>query len=79
MSENIIKIESVQDKLQIELNQRKKLVNSFAAGIFFGVGSAIGATIVFGLIIFVLGQLNTVPFVGEYIQDIVDYIQQSTQ
>lgn len=78
MSEHTIKIESSSENLHVKVDQRKRLLNSFGSGILFGVGSAIGATFIFGLIIFLLGKLNTVPLVGEYIQNIIEYIQNTT-
>jgi hypothetical protein len=75
MAEHNLKIETVKDNLQIQINQRKALFNNFAAGIFFGVGSAIGASFIFALIIFILGQLDTVPVVGQYIENIIDYLE----
>ena len=75
---HILKIETQKDNVQVQVNQRRALLNSFTSGMLFGVGSAVGATFVFGLLIFVLGQLDTVPFVGRYISNIIDYIQSST-
>lgn len=75
MSEQVLKIETVKDKVELQIKQHRTMLNSFGSGIFFGVGSAIGATFVFGLIIFFLGQLNTVPFVGHYVESIIYYIQ----
>lgn len=79
MAENILKIETASDKVELEIKQKRTMLNSFSSGILFGVGSAIGATFIFGLFIFILSQLNTVPFVGQYIQNIIDYIDTTTQ
>ena len=78
MSSHVLKIETKKDNVNVQVNQRRALLNSFASGMLFGVGSAIGASFVFGLIIFILGQLNTVPFVGQYISNIIDYLQSTT-
>ena len=78
MSEHVIKIETEKANVNVQVNQKKVLFNSFASGVLAGVGSAIGATIVFGLLIFILGQLNTVPFVGQYISNIIDYLQSTS-
>jgi hypothetical protein len=49
---------------------------NFVRGIFFGVGSVIGATIVIGLLIWLLGQLVDLPGgVGNFIQYIVDTVK----
>ena len=72
---NVLRIETEKDNVNVQVNQKRALVNSFVAGMLFGVGSAVGATFVFGLIIFMLSQLNTVPFIGQYISNIIDYLQ----
>lgn len=79
MTENILKIETVKDKVELQIKQHRTMLNSFTSGLVFGVGSAIGATFIFGLIIYLLGSLNTVPFVGQYVENIINYIQSSSQ
>ena len=49
---------------------------NFVRGIFFGVGSVIGGTLVIGLIIWLLTLLVDLPGgVGEFIQYIVNIVQ----
>lgn len=48
---------------------------SFARGIFTGLGSVIGATIVVALILWILSLFEAIPFIGpisENLQDAVD-------
>ncbi len=40
---------------------------SFLRGIFFGLGTTIGATIILGIVGFVLSQLKTVPYIKQII------------
>lgn len=51
---------------------------NFLRGIFFGVGTAIGGTIVIALVVWVLDLFTGVPGgIGEFIQQVVDTIEQS--
>jgi len=49
---------------------------NFFRGIFFGVGSVLGATIVIGLLIWLLSLLVDLPGgVGSFVQYIVDTVK----
>lgn len=50
---------------------------NFVRGLFFGVGSVIGGTLVIGLLIWLLSLLVDLPGgVGDFIQFIVDTVQE---
>ncbi len=78
MADPTIKIETTNEGVELRVIQEKRLTHSFLNGIMVGVGSAIGATFVFGLIIFLLGRLDTVPVVGHYITEIINYVKSTT-
>jgi hypothetical protein len=73
-------------KTQIELlasiDQRLKKLNSsnglhmdFLKGLIYGLGFIIGTTILFAVILFILRQFFTVPVIGEYVRQIVEFVQ----
>lgn len=78
MADPVIKIETTKEGVDLHIIQEKRLSHSFFNGIMIGVGTAIGATFVFGFLVFTLSKLDTVPIVGQYITNIIDYIQTST-
>ncbi|HSX57929.1 MAG TPA: DUF5665 domain-containing protein [Candidatus Saccharimonadales bacterium] len=78
MTSNIVKIETTKEGVELHVIQERPLVRGFISGIVVGVGSAIGATFVFGFLIFFLGHLDTVPIVGKYISEIINYVQQTS-
>ena len=46
---------------------------NFVRGLFFGLGSALGATLLLALLVWMLAQLGTlVPFLSDFIQQILD-------
>ena len=52
---------------------------NFTRGIFFGVGSVIGGTIVIAIIVWLLSLLTDIPGgIGDFIQYIVDVVQSNT-
>jgi len=58
-------------------SRRQVYLMNFFRGIFFGVGSVIGGTLVIAIIASVLGLLVDIPGgVGDFIQYIVDTVQQ---
>lgn len=50
---------------------RKRLyIENFIRGIMFSVGSIIGATVVVGLIVWILSAFDTAPVIGHFIKSI---------
>jgi len=57
-------------------SRRQVYMMNFFRGIFFGVGSVLGATIVIGLLIWLLSLLVDLPGgVGSFVQYIVDTVK----
>lgn len=65
----------IDDYIDLLGNTRRQIWGSFIRGVFTGVGTVVGATLVVSIIIFILGQLGGLPFIGEYIQGASDTIQ----
>lgn len=71
---------AVLQELFNDLNSSRKEVYrmNFFRGVFFGVGSVVGGTVVVALALVVLGWLTDVPGgVGDFIQYVVDTVEQS--
>lgn len=70
--------ESVIEELFYDFNRKRTQVymTNFFRGIFFGVGSVIGATIFVALVVAVLNTLTDIPGgIGEFIKTVVDRVQ----
>lgn len=53
---------------------------NFFRGVFFGVGSVLGGTIVIALVVWILSLLTDIPGgVGDFIQYVVDTVRSSNQ
>lgn len=55
------------------VNKKRLYTASFLRGIFAGVGSVIGATIVVALLLLILSLLSEIPFIGS----IADNLEQT--
>jgi hypothetical protein len=53
------------------------IIPSMGRGIAAGFGIFLGATIVAGLFVYFLTKWEAVPVIGEFVKQILDYIQQS--
>ena len=62
---------------RISLSRRSLIANNFFGGLAWGFGSVLGATVVFALVIWVLGILGAVPFLGNTINSILDQVDPS--
>lgn len=55
-------------------SRKQIVIDNLLGGIAWGLGSIIGATIVVSLIGFLLSQVETVPFIGKIVQNVVQEI-----
>ena len=44
---------------------------NFTRGLFFGFGTLLGGTVLVAFLIWILGQFDSLPFIGEYIRNII--------
>ncbi|HSX02416.1 MAG TPA: DUF5665 domain-containing protein [Candidatus Saccharimonadia bacterium] len=58
----------VQDYIELLGSTRAQIWGSFVRGIFMGLGSVIGATLVVAVLIALLHVLGGLPVVGHYLQ-----------
>lgn len=61
---------------RIYKSRKQLLIDNILAGIAWGVGTVIGATVVIGIIGFTISQLKTVPFLGDVVKVVVNEITQ---
>ncbi len=52
------------------VNKKRLYFENFVRGIFFSVGSILGATIVVALILWILSLFDGVPFIGDLVQNV---------
>lgn len=65
------------EQLFYDFNQKKTRVylTNFIRGVFFGVGSVIGATVVIGLVISILSYFTDIPGgIGDFVKSIIDSV-----
>jgi hypothetical protein len=65
----------IADYIDLLGNSRRQIWSSFVRGIFMGLGSVIGATLVVALLIWLLHTLGGLPGVGQYLQGAGQAIQ----
>ena len=61
-------------------SRRQIYLMNFFRGLFFGFGSVLGGTILIALLIWLLSQVGTlVPFLSDFIQQILDALSRGKQ
>ena len=66
-----------QKYLQMVDNPRRFLTYSLLSGVASGIGTAIGASIAFAGVIWILSQLSILPFLGDWIATLLEYVQKA--
>jgi len=67
----------LRDYLYYLSDTRQVIKNNFLAGLFRGIGNAIGFTVISALIIYLVTLLATknLPIIGDFLQEIVNFIK----
>lgn len=68
----------LQQYIQALLNTRRIALMSFLSGIMSGLGAVIGATLVLSLLVYILGRLEVLPVIGDWVAQIVKIVRQKT-
>ena len=56
---------------------RRIIINNFMGGIAWGLGATIGLAIVLGILGVILGRINTIPLVGNFVIQIVKFVEEN--
>ena len=62
----------VKDYVELLHSTKRQIWSSFVRGMFMGLGSVIGATVVVALLLAILQLLGGTPLVGHYLKPIGD-------
>lgn len=55
---------------------RRIILESFVGGTAWGVGTAIGATLIIALLGFIVAQARTVPIIGRFVYNVEQEVRQ---
>jgi len=58
-----------------QLVRQQSMTKAFFRGVFTGLGSVVGATIVVAILALILRNIQLIPVIGEWVAQIVQYVQ----
>lgn len=58
------------------IDKKRLYLHNFIRGAAFGAGSVIGATVIIGLVVWILSLFGTVPFIGPLLENTRNTIEQ---
>lgn len=72
-----LEISKINEYVELMGNTKKLLWKNFISGIFKGIGSAIGFTILGAIVLIILRKivLLNIPVIGRYLKDILEIIE----
>lgn len=53
------------------------ILNNFLGGIAWGLGATVGVSIVIAILSLILKNINLVPFIGNFVSQITNYVLQN--
>lgn len=65
----------VKDYIELLHSTRRQIWSSFVRGIFMGLGTVIGATLVVALLLWVLTIFGTFPVIGDFFRTLGDALK----
>jgi hypothetical protein len=57
---------------KIFLTRREVIVNNFLGGLAWGLGTVLGATVIVGILVWILGQVGAIPLLGESVSNTIN-------
>lgn len=67
-----------QPYTRVNDSKKEVLFNNFLGGIAWGLGVTIGLSIVLALLGILSNAIGLIPFIGEFVKQIIEYIQQNS-
>ncbi|GAB6927223.1 hypothetical protein JCM10914A_12060 [Paenibacillus sp. JCM 10914] len=76
---NTLEKSEMKDLIDHYMNPKKRIVANLVAGLSRGLGLTVGTAIVLGLLGYILSYFVNVPMIGDFISNLLGYINQSQQ
>ena len=77
LTKSVTKLKNLEF-VQILKNPWKMMWLALVKGIMVGFGSVLGASVVVAIFIYIIAQLSVVPFVGDFVQDVISEVKSVT-
>lgn len=58
-----------------QYSRKEMLINSFLGGMMWGIGSIVGISLLVAVVGLITQYVNVVPIIGDFVLDILQYIQ----
>lgn len=62
----------------VKRGKKEMIVNNLIGGVAWGLGATIGASITLAVWGFILNKINLVPFIGNFVLQINDFVLQNS-
>ncbi|MBI3984644.1 MAG: hypothetical protein HY344_01690 [Candidatus Levybacteria bacterium] len=58
----------------VKANRKQLVINNFIGGLSWALGATVGLAIIVTILGIILQNINLVPFVGNFVADIINFI-----
>ena len=60
---------------KVLMGKKQIIINNFLGGISWGLGATVGLAVVLAILGFVIGKIDFVPIVGDFLSNLTEYTQ----
>lgn len=68
---------SMEKQEHIHKSKKEIFLNNFLGGVAWGLGATVGVSIFFAIMAFLVNKVNLIPFVGNFVTEVIKYILQN--
>lgn len=68
---------SMEKQEHIHKSKKEIFLNNFLGGVAWGLGATVGVSIFFAFMAFLVNKVNLIPFVGNFVTEVIKYILQN--
>lgn len=70
-------IDNLNDTLQKSMSTKRQLSQRLLMGLAYGIGTVLALSVFIPVVIFLLGKLEWVPLIGDFVQNIINHLKVS--
>ncbi len=64
------------ERVTTPVSKKQMIWNNFIGGLFWGIGTALGAILLLTILGFIVSRLNVIPFIGDFVAEVTQTVKE---